>query len=88
MTFIFYAQMQAGDINQDDVIDVKDAIEVQKHFGTDHREADINYDGTVDKMDLQYIIDNYLLQKPDVANPPAAKMEYGKTLDDIVGELS
>ncbi|MGM0751687.1 MAG: S8 family serine peptidase [Bacillota bacterium] len=89
MTYIFYAEIQAGDVTQDDVIDVMDAIEVQKHFGTDHRAADINYDGTVDKADLQYIIDNYLVQNPDVPHPPAAKTEVdGKTLDDIVAELN
>ncbi|WP_299742471.1 S8 family serine peptidase [uncultured Rossellomorea sp.] len=89
MTYIFYAEIQAGDVTQDDVIDVMDAIEVQKHFGTDHRAADINYDGNVDKTDLQYIIDNYLVQNPDVPHPPAAKTEMdGKTLDDIVAELN
>ncbi|MDT9025528.1 S8 family serine peptidase [Rossellomorea yichunensis] len=89
MTYIFYAEIQAGDVTQDDVIDIMDAIEIQEHYGTDHREADINYDGTVDKTDLQYIIDNYLVQNPDVANPPAGKTEYnGKTLDDIVSELN
>ncbi|WP_421378110.1 S8 family serine peptidase [Bacillus salacetis] len=89
MTYIFYAEMQAGDINQDDVIDVMDAIEVQDHFGTSNREADINFDGTVDTTDLQYIIDNYLVQNPDVLNPPAGKTEYdGTTLEDIVGDLN
>ena len=38
----------AGDVNQDNVIDVLDAIEIQNAWKTKKRAADINFDGTVD----------------------------------------
>ncbi|MGD6791309.1 dockerin type I domain-containing protein [Sutcliffiella horikoshii] len=37
----------AGDVNQDGVIDVLDAIEMKNHYGTSERAADLDHDGTV-----------------------------------------
>ncbi|MGD6774649.1 dockerin type I domain-containing protein [Sutcliffiella horikoshii] len=47
MTYIFYAMTHAGDVNQDGVIDVLDAIEMKNHYGTSERAADLDHDGTV-----------------------------------------
>ncbi|MCP3739982.1 S8 family serine peptidase [Rossellomorea sp. BNER] len=78
----------AGDVNQDQVIDVLDAIDIQKAWNTDNRAADINFDGTVDAKDIAFVQKNYLLQNEFVENPPAPKEKQdGKTLESILEEL-
>jgi hypothetical protein len=78
----------AGDVNQDQVIDVLDAIEIQKAWKTDNRSADINFDGTVDAKDIAFVQKNYQLQNKFVENPPAPKEKHdGKTLESILEEL-
>ncbi|WP_394139670.1 S8 family serine peptidase [Cytobacillus oceanisediminis] len=78
----------AGDVNQDNVIDVLDAIEIQNAWETNSRAADINFDGTVDEKDIVFVRENYLLQNESVENPPAAKeIHDGKTLESILAEL-
>jgi subtilisin family serine protease len=78
----------AGDVNQDNVIDVLDAIDIQKSWKTDNRASDINFDGTVDAKDISFVQQNYLLQNNYVENPPAPKeIQDGKTLESILNEL-
>ena len=78
----------AGDVNQDNVIDVLDAIEIQKAWNTDNRASDINFDGTVDAKDIVFVQQNYLLQNNYVENPPTPKeRQDGKTLESILNEL-
>ncbi|MBG9452380.1 hypothetical protein ABE67_24290 [Cytobacillus firmus] len=78
----------AGDVNQDNVIDVLDAIEIQNAWKTSSRAADINFDNIVDEKDIGFVQENYLLQNEYVENPPAAKeMHDGKTLESILAEL-
>ncbi|TDL71128.1 hypothetical protein E2R56_19090 [Rhodococcus qingshengii] len=78
----------AGDVNQDHVIDVLDAIDIQNAWKTDNRAADINFDGIVDQMDIGFVQQNYLLQNKFVENPPVAKETHdGKTLESILSEL-
>ncbi|KON88077.1 hypothetical protein AF332_15500 [Sporosarcina globispora] len=78
----------AGDVNQDNVIDVLDAIDIQKAWKTDNRAADINFDGTVDAKDIGFVQENYLLQNKYIENPPAPKEKHdGKTLESILKEL-
>ncbi|UOY91526.1 S8 family serine peptidase [Ectobacillus sp. JY-23] len=80
--------IKAGDVNGDNVIDVLDAIEIQKAWKTSERAADINFDGTVDAKDIGYVQANYLLQNEYVENPPVAKeTANGKTLESILKEL-
>jgi hypothetical protein len=77
----------AGDVNQDNVIDVLDAIEIQNAW-TSSRAADINYDNIVDEKDIGFVQGNYLMQNEYVENPPEAKeMHDGKTLESILAEL-
>ncbi|MEI4831363.1 S8 family serine peptidase [Bacillus sp. FJAT-53711] len=84
----YVVDMKAGDVNQDNVIDVLDAIEIQKAWKTNNRAADINFDGIVDEKDMAFVKENYLLQNKYAENPPAAKETYdGKTLDSILKEL-
>ncbi|QED48137.1 S8 family serine peptidase [Cytobacillus dafuensis] len=81
-------KIKAGDVNQDNVIDVLDAIDIQKAWKTDNRAADINFDGMVDAKDIGFVKDNYLLQNKYVDNPPAPKENHeGKTLESILKEL-
>ncbi|MFI6875712.1 S8 family serine peptidase [Streptomyces sp. NPDC050400] len=54
------AALVAGDVNGDDVIDVRDAALVYAARGTSERAADINHDGTVDAHDMQWVVTNYL----------------------------
>ncbi|WP_223595657.1 S8 family serine peptidase [Neobacillus bataviensis] len=84
----FYEFAVPGDVNQDNVIDVQDAIAIQKAWNTNNRAADINFDGIVDAKDIQFVIDNYLKQNSDVDNSPAPMQQVDeKTLQDILREL-
>lgn len=78
----------AGDINQDNVIDVLDAIAIQNAWNTHDRAADINFDGTVNADDMAYVQKNYLKQNENVDNAPDPKNSHnGKTLETILAEL-
>ena len=78
----------AGDVNKDDVIDVLDALYIQTHWGTNKREADINYDGNVNAKDFAFVEKNYLMQNPTIKNAPiATKKVKGATLESIKSEL-
>lgn len=89
VTYIFYAQVMGGDVNNDNVIDVLDAEFIKTHWGTNNRAADINFDGIVDARDMKFVQQHYLNQNPDLANAPKGKERYkGKTLADILGELN
>ncbi|WHY79980.1 S8 family serine peptidase [Neobacillus sp. WH10] len=79
---------KAGDVNKDNVIDVLDAIEMQKNWGKNKSGSDLNFDGVVDKKDMDYIIKNYGLQNPSVSDAPKAKTSNkGVTLDDVLNQL-
>ncbi|PEL08384.1 S8 family serine peptidase [Bacillus sp. AFS017336] len=78
----------AGDVNQDDVIDVMDALYIQTYWGTNKRAADINFDGVVDAKDLTYVEQNYLMQNPTNSNSPTPKKKYkSQTLETVKSEL-
>jgi hypothetical protein len=89
MTYIFYASVMGGDVNNDNVIDIMDADYIKTYWGKDKREADINFDGFVDAKDMQFVRQHYLKQNPDVQKAPKAKEIYkGKRIDDILKELN
>jgi len=78
----------AGDVNQDQVIDIYDALAIQEAWGTNKREADINFDGIVNATDIEFVKNNYLKVNPDVENTPKpADNVKSKRLDDILREL-
>jgi subtilisin family serine protease len=86
---IFPEPAPAGDVNQDNVIDVKDALSIQSNWDTDKREADINFDGVVDVKDMQFVINNYMMQNPWVDNSPEPlKTQNGQTLESVLEELN
>jgi subtilisin family serine protease len=81
-------QAKAGDTNKDNVIDILDAIYLQTYWGTNKSGADLNFDGKVDKKDMDYVVKNYGLQNSIVPNPPKAKTSYkGVTLDAVLTQL-
>jgi Dockerin type I domain len=78
----------AGDVNKDDVIDLKDALEIQANWGTNTRSSDINFDGTVDALDFAFFETNYLMQNPTVVDAPkAVKVYKDKSIEDVKREL-
>ncbi|MGG3912549.1 S8 family serine peptidase [Rossellomorea vietnamensis] len=86
---IFPEPAPAGDVNQDNVIDVKDALSIQSNWDTDKREADINFDGVVDGKDMQFVINNYMMQNPWMDNSPEPlKTQNGQTLESVLEELN
>lgn len=86
--FNFNERPAAGDVNQDHVIDIRDAADIQQAWETSDRAADINFDGVVNAKDMQFVVNNYLKQNPDADTPPApVEQANGKTLEDILREL-
>ncbi|PAE38701.1 S8 family serine peptidase [Bacillus sp. 7884-1] len=84
----FYEYAVAGDVNQDNVIDIQDALTIQKAWNTTNRAADINFDGIVDAKDMYWVERNYLKQNHEADNPPVPVQQVdGKTLQDIIKEL-
>ncbi|PGM58312.1 S8 family serine peptidase [Bacillus sp. AFS053548] len=84
----FSTQPKAGDVNKDNVIDIMDALSLQTYWGTNKSGADLNFDGVVDKKDMNLLIKNYGLQNSTVPNPPKAKTSYkGASLDTVLSEL-
>ncbi|MGW0785722.1 S8 family serine peptidase [Streptomyces sp. NPDC002913] len=75
----------AGDVNGDDVIDVRDAAAVYAARGTADRAADIDHDGTVGAKDLDWVRQNYLRQNSmtDRYTDPVKRLR-GKSLEDYL----
>ncbi|MGG2028777.1 S8 family serine peptidase [Gottfriedia sp. S16(2024)] len=89
LSYILYAPVMGGDVNNDDVIDVLDADYIKTYWGTNKRAADINFDGIVDAKDMSYVQKNYLTPNPDVQDVPKGKKKIkGKTLENILKELN
>lgn len=82
------AVLVAGDVNGDDVIDVRDAAAVYDARGTDTRSADIDHDGTVDARDLHWVVANYLAQNSmaDGYTDPVKRLR-GWTLEDYTSRM-
>ncbi|WP_045521339.1 S8 family serine peptidase [Neobacillus niacini] len=78
----------AGDVNNDNVIDVMDAINMKENWGTNNRNTDINFDGTTDAKDFAFVEANYLMSNPTVNDAPKAVKKYnGTMIDDVKIEL-
>jgi subtilisin family serine protease len=76
--------LSAGDVNGDDVIDVKDAIAIWKAEGTSKRVADVDASGTVDRRDLAWVRTNYLAQNPTAPTVTTPVTRYlGLTLEAV-----
>ncbi|WP_417898228.1 S8 family serine peptidase [Bacillus haimaensis] len=78
------AVSKPGDINKDNAIDIHDAIMVEKHWGTDYRNTDINFDGTTDAKDFKLLEKYYLSENDFVLDTPNPEEEAeGKTIESI-----
>ncbi|GAA5202933.1 S8 family serine peptidase [Microbacterium jejuense] len=78
----------AGDVNGDDVIDVKDAAAIYAARGTSERDADLNLDGVVDGDDLQWVITNWFARNTTAKTVPVPVSKYkGQTLNKIVASM-
>ncbi|MFE6979057.1 S8 family serine peptidase [Streptomyces sp. NPDC057682] len=79
------AALVAGDVNGDDVIDVRDAAAVYAARGTADRAADIDHDGTVGPKDLDWVRQNYLAHNSmsDRVTDPVRTLR-GRTLEDYL----
>lgn len=78
------AVSKPGDINKDNAIDIHDAILVEKHWGTDYRNTDINFDGTTDAKDFKLLEKYYLSENDFVLDTPTPEEEAeGKTIESI-----
>jgi subtilisin family serine protease len=81
----------AGDVNGDQVIDIKDAFFLKNHInkpGERPLEADINQDGAIDAADMSFVVDNYLKVNDMADNAPSPKEKHGgKSLEDILEEV-
>ncbi|MEH7378152.1 dockerin type I domain-containing protein [Neobacillus drentensis] len=85
---LYYNYAPGGDVNKDNVIDVNDTLFIKKYWKENKRDADVNYDGVVDGKDMQYVLNNYLMQNPWMENAPKAEKKYqGKTLEDVLKEV-
>ncbi|MCA1054406.1 Fn3-like domain-containing protein [Rossellomorea aquimaris] len=85
---VLLRRQDAGDVNQDSVIDIFDAVAMKEHWGTDKREADLNFDGVINEEDFELVEYNYLETDPGVAKAPTPKQTYkGETLESIKKEL-
>ncbi|WP_341357457.1 S8 family serine peptidase [Rossellomorea sp. y25] len=78
----------AGDANHDQIVDIRDAVYLETHWGSAERQADFNFDGKVDREDMTYIQKNYLMVNPMVEVKDKAKdKDAGRSLEDIVEAL-
>ncbi|MGR3762929.1 S8 family serine peptidase [Rossellomorea sp. NS-SX7] len=85
---VFLRRQDAGDVNQDSVIDIFDAVAMKEHWGSDKREADLNFDGVINEEDFELVEYNYLETDPGVDKAPTPKKTYkGETLESIKKEL-
>lgn len=85
----FYRFLAAGDTNQDGVVDIHDALEVEKYYGqnVDYREnpVDFNFDGVVNAYDMDYIVANFTAdnEQSEVKKQPELTFN-DRTLDNIL----
>lgn len=59
-------ELQAGDVNGDDLVNVFDLTYMANHFQSDFASADINGDGIVDVLDMVLVANNFGIQGPIV----------------------
>lgn len=82
-------ELTPGDVNDDGVIDIHDALLIEEHWGTTYRAADINFDQVVNAIDLQFVVDNYMMVNESASETPVPSKEHnGRTIQDILEALS
>ncbi|MGG0175592.1 S8 family serine peptidase [Gottfriedia acidiceleris] len=87
VSYIDMNKNRAGDVNNDGVIDVMDALYIQTYWGTNKRAADINFDGVVDAKDMAFVEKNYIMQDPNGTTVTPKKKYKSQTLETIKANL-
>ncbi|MGD6833422.1 dockerin type I domain-containing protein [Sutcliffiella halmapala] len=78
----------AGDVNQDDVIDIFDVLYLKEKWQSGDRSADINLDGIVDEKDWSYVEANYLMRNHTLDELKDVVLNHqGMTLEKVKKEL-
>ncbi|MEG2290628.1 MAG: S8 family serine peptidase, partial [Clostridium sp.] len=85
----FYRSLLGGETNDDGVIDILDALEVEKYYGkkVDYTKnpVDFNFDGIVDVYDMDFIVYNFTGYNEQIADRKEPAMSFeGRDLDDIL----
>lgn len=85
----FYKNIFGGDATEDGVIDIHDALDVEKYYGqkVDYSKVpvDFNFDGVVDVYDMDYIVYNFEQYNEQVLDRKDPELSYdGRTLEDIL----
>ncbi|GAA1719263.1 hypothetical protein GCM10009809_13870 [Isoptericola hypogeus] len=76
--------LSTGDVNADDVVDVRDAIAILEAKGTTAPAADLDRSGSVDRADLAWVRTNYRAQNPTSDRITTPVTSYrGTTLEDV-----
>ncbi|MGL5329566.1 MAG: S8 family serine peptidase [Peptostreptococcaceae bacterium] len=80
----------AGDVNNDDVIDINDAKEIAKQYNKKYVNAnlalDLTQDGVVNNEDMYFVVENFGMLNPYTdknIKPEGSKEELQKILNDI-----
>ncbi|MEG0307578.1 MAG: S8 family serine peptidase, partial [Clostridium sp.] len=85
----YYRPVWGGEVNDDGVIDILDALEVEKYYGhkVDYTKnpVDFNFDGIVDVYDMDYIVNNFTAYNEQIVDRNEPLMSYeGRNLGDIL----
>lgn len=85
----FYRNIFGGDATEDGVIDIHDALEVEKYYGqkVDYSKipVDFNFDGVVNAYDMDYIVYNFEQYNEQILDRKDPELSYnGRTLEDIL----
>ncbi|MED4203732.1 S8 family serine peptidase [Neobacillus mesonae] len=85
------AKNKAGDVTQDQVIDIRDLKQVVDHYGEknpSNPNLDINQDGVINETDVRFIEENFLFVGPTAGKGAEAKERIGKKgLADLLKEI-
>src|SRR5699024_1548711 len=76
----------AGDINQDEVIEIMDAMRIVAMYENDDEQTDINQDGIIDETDIRFVEKNFLRVSPGTDKEPTEKLGM-KGLDDLLQSI-
>ncbi|MEG2018057.1 MAG: S8 family serine peptidase [Clostridium sp.] len=85
----YHRNLFGGDVNGDGLIDIHDALEVEKYYGqkVDYNKTpvDFNFDGVVNAFDMDYIVYNFTEYNEQVVDRGEPEVSYeGRNLEDIL----
>jgi subtilisin family serine protease len=79
----------AGELTDDNIVDIRDIKQVVLHYGNQSGKEDINQDGIVDEKDVRLVEKNFLRRGPDADPGVKAKDKIGeKGLADYLHDIA